>query len=501
MVSVINHARFTNTVGIFMSNGIIRTRFAPAPTGLMHLGNVRTALMNYLFARKNKGDFVIRVEDTDQQRNFDPGAQHILQDLAWLGLSYNEGPETGGPYAPYFQSQRFALYQQALQKFIEQNAVYRCFCTNEELEKKRKRQLALRLPPRYDRTCLDLSAHIIEENLQKGVPFIWRLKLPQQGTVDINDLARNIIHFDLKNFSDYPLTRQDGSFTFLFANFVDDVAMEITHVFRGEDHLTNTAVQAVMYSISNKASPIYWHMPILCNEQGKKLSKRDFGFSLNDLRQAGYLPEAICNYLAIIGGGIFEQEIMSLDELVNTIDFTQISTASQIRYDVEKLTWVNHAWITRLSDETVAQLCLPFVKHEYPEATVTTVSLTPLIQKIKSDLPTLKDCTKILQFYFQPPQTTTLHLAAYQHPKISERIARLLVDSMVNSPDITTSPEAFLRNIKTAAQEDKILNKELFLFMRMALMGKPEGLAINDLVAMLGWQEVVARFKALCHQL
>ena len=272
----------------------VRVRFAPSPTGIMHLGNVRAALINYLFAQKNQGTFVLRIEDTDQERNENIFTQRILDDLAWLGLTYTEGPSKSGPYEPYFQSERGLIYQDFLKILEAKNLVYRCFCTIEDIEKKRQRQIALKQPPRYDRTCLRLSPELVTIKVAQSTPFIWRFQLPD-SSIAVHDLARGVIDFDLKNISDFALTRTNGTFTFMFANFVDDLTMKISHVIRGEDHLTNTAGQAALYAALEVDTPIFWHLPIIVNSEGKKLSKRDFGFSLEDLRNAGFLPEAIDN--------------------------------------------------------------------------------------------------------------------------------------------------------------------------------------------------------------
>jgi nondiscriminating glutamyl-tRNA synthetase len=476
-------------------NKTTRNRFAPAPTGLMHLGNVRTALMNYLFAKQNNGTFIIRVEDTDQQRNFDPGAKQILQDLAWLELHYDEGPHKGGPYAPYFQSERTTLYLQKLQDLIDKKLVYRCFCTAEELERKRQRQITLKLPPRYDRACWALMPEAVEQKLDQQTPFIWRLKIPHTGSVSINDLARGTVHFDFQHFSDHPLTRQDGSITFLFANFVDDLDMKITHIFRGEDHLTNTAIQTVLYAAFNAPLPVYWHMPILCNIEGKKLSKRDFGFSLNDLRNNGYLPEAICNYLAIIGGGTFEHEIMSMDELVTHVNFSHISSASQIKYDVEKLTWLNHAWIEKADPLRLAQLCRPLLAPEFPTInSLDDTVLAGLLQTVKSDLRTLQDAKQALHFYFKKPDITALFVDAIIPNKTSAAIAGIVAQHL---PAIGNQ-EQFFKDIKAQAKQEQIQIKDLFAFLRLALMGQPEGPSIHDLITMLGVVEATQRIEHLC---
>ena len=471
------------------TNSPIRVRFAPSPTGLMHLGNVRTALMNYLFAKQKNGTFIIRIEDTDLQRNFDPQATKIIYDVQWLGLDYQEGPIKGGPHEPYFQSQRTAIYEKYIQELRDKNKVYRCFCTTEELEKKRQRQVMLKLPPRYDRTCLKRPASEIEKLLADKAPFIWRLQLDLDGSVTIHDLAHSTITFEFKNFSDFPLTRADGTVTFIFANFVDDMVMGITHVIRGEDHLTNTASQAALYEIFDVKIPTFWHLPILCNAEGKKLSKRDFGFSLTDLMNAGYLHEAIDNYLAIIGGGSFEQEIMSLDELAQKLNFEHIHSTGHVRYDVEKLRWLNQKWIAKLAPQDLMERCLPYLIKEYPQAeNLNRDTLAALIQAIKTELHTLADVSTALSFIFVAPLIDASVLTT-EHKQVAA-----LVKENLNTID---TPEAFVTTLKQEAKKQGLPLAQLFWFLRMALMGKEHGPAIHELIAMLGSQEARARIEKL----
>ena len=379
----------------------VRVRFAPSPTGMMHLGNVRAALLNYLFAKQKNGTFLVRIEDTDQERNYDPKAVKIVDDLLWLGLDYDEGPIKGGHYEPYFQSERTAIYQEKLTILEHRSLVYRCFCSVETLEKKRQRQIALKQPPRYDRTCLLLTREEIQKNLENKVPFIWRFKLDQSKIIQIHDLARGTITFDMKNFSDFAVTRTDGSFTFMFANLVDDMVMVISHVIRGEDHLTNTAGQAALYQAFGIELPIFWHLPIIANAHGQKLSKRDFGFSLNDLRHAGYLPEAICNYLAMIGGGSFAKEIMTLDELAQAMNFENLHATGFIRYDVEKLRWLNHKWIQQVPINDLVYRSMQFLMPSYPQAAeVKPEKLVQLIEAVKSEMAILADAQPTLGILF-----------------------------------------------------------------------------------------------------
>lgn len=473
-----------------MTKAQVRVRFAPSPTGMMHLGNVRTALMNYLFAKQKKGTFIIRIEDTDFERNFDPEAKQILADLAWLGLEYTEGPVKGGPHAPYFQSQRTSLYQSKLKEFEEKKLIYRCFCSSEELERKRQRQLALKQPPRYDRACLRLSDDDVAQMLAGGQPFIWRFKLNQDESVSVTDICHGTIHFDMKSFSDIPLTRQDGTFTFMFANFVDDVAMEITHVIRGEDHLSNTAGQVAMYQACNVPVPVFWHLPILCNTEGKKLSKRDFGFSLNDLRNAGFLPEAVDNYLAIIGAS-FEEEIMNLDELATTFNFEHLNPTSQIKYDVEKLKWLNHKWISRCEIKRLIELCKPVLAATYPTIQdFPQITLQKLIEMIRTDLVTINDVVDALGFYFKAPQLNNQTITDISSSDLSA--IHMLIKKHL---DEISNPENFMLHLKKDAQENKIPNKSLFIGLRIALMGKSHGPSIHDIIVMLGTDETKKRLS------
>lgn len=466
-----------------MSVPPVRVRFAPSPTGLMHLGNVRAALLNYLFAKKHGGIFILRVEDTDPERNVDPQAQHIIADLTWLGLTYNEGPGTENAYGPYFQSQRTALYQQKLAELQKKDVVYRCFCTSEELERKRQQHIALKVPPRYDRTCLAYSAQDIATRLEQKVPFIWRLKTTQDRTVTITDLAHGTITYNLKDVADIPLTRADGSFTFIFANCVDDVLMKISHIIRGEDHLTNTASQVVLYETFEAPLPTFWHLPIICNNTGKKLSKRDFGFSLTDLRNAGYLPEAICNYLGIIGGS-FEHEIMNLDELAQAFHFDNLHSTGHIRYDVEKLTWVNHKWIARLSTEQLLHRIMPLLVKEFPDASsVDSQALATLITLVRSDLNTLNDIVAATRFFFATPSLSWSAMAPIIGPQ-APAIAQIIKKNL----SLLNQPEQFIAQLKKDAQANTIALPALFAALRLMLTGHHEGLRIHDLFAILGSQ-------------
>lgn len=477
-----------------MKKNQVRVRFAPSPTGMMHLGNVRTALLNYLFAQQKDGTFIIRIEDTDSERNFDPSASKIIQDLTWLNLIYQEGPGKEIPqYSPYFQSQRSSIYQENLDILKANNLVYRCFCTPEELEKKRQRAIALRLPPRYDRTCANLPVPTIEGFLEQGKPFIWRFKTPQEGQVSVVDLAHGTINFDLTNFSDFPLTRADGSFTFIFANCIDDFLMDITHVLRGEDHLTNTANQVLLFKAFGKQAPLYWHLPIICNVDGKKLSKRDFGFSLNDLKNAGFLPEAINNYLAIIGGS-FEHEIMDLTELAKQFNFDQINPTGNIRYDVEKLRWINHKWIVRYSLQELVALVLPLIFESYPQAKALDADkMNQLIGLVKTELILLSDIVPAINFYFEEPNVTKEGILEHL-PQEKQVDFCLKIQKAVSS---FTDANNFLVDLKQIIKDLALSNKTVFTVIRLAVTGADKGPSLKDTIEILAENQVINRLTRI----
>jgi nondiscriminating glutamyl-tRNA synthetase len=453
----------------------------------MHIGNVRTALLNYIFALKNHGTFILRVEDTDQDRNIDPQIS-IFNHLTWLNMSYQEGPRIGGQFGPYFQSQRHETYQEYCKILQKNNFVYRCFCTQEQLEAKRNRQIALKNPPRYDRACLRLSATDIQEKLDAQTPFFWRMKIDETQTIQFKDLGHGTLTFDLKNFSDFAITRTDGSFTFMFANCIDDITMQISHILRGEDHLTNTVGQLTIMKALNHTFPLFWHLPILCNITGKKLSKRDQGFSLEDLKNEGFLPQAILNYLGIIGGS-FEKEILTTTELANAYNFDNMHTASQIKYDVEKMKWVNHKWIAQTSITQLVQLCKPFLSQKFDLAQISDDKLIILVQSVHTDIVVLQDICTLLEFYFIKPIISQEQIDAV----IAEQTISTAIQLILNAQKSSSDFESFFNAAKKEAITDGIALKDFFAYVRLLITGSPKGLGIAELEKCLGFDEIKKR--------
>ena len=462
-------------------SGKIRVRFAPSPTGFMHLGNVRAALMNYLFAYKYDGTFILRIEDTDTKRNMDHARLQILHDLEWLTIDYHEGPLRGGSYGPYLQSERIDWYQEKLLELIEMRRVYRCFCSLEQLEKKRQQQIAAGKPPRYDRTCLNYSDDKIKAKINANLPFIWRFHLNEHQVLDIKDKAKETVSFDMKNFSDFAISREDGSFTFVFVNFVDDWLMKISHVIRGGDHMSNTALQAALYDAFAVKMPIFWHLPLICNLQGEKLSKRDFGFSLLDLKLAGFLPQAICNYLAIIGGS-FKQEIQTLQELAQNFNFDHVHSSDSIKYDLEKLTWVNHQWILKLTIAQLVAAVKPFIQQIFPQSIdLDEQKLHALVQLIQPELKTLKGVETLLSFYF----TELVFDKTVFIQTVGQDKAPIILEILNGCVDDLSTPDIFLEKIKVNAKALNISTKEIFSSLRYLLCGTFHGISIKELLHIL----------------
>lgn len=468
----------------------VRVRFAPSPTGFMHLGSVRVALLNYLFAKKHGGTFVLRIEDTDAARNLDEARTKIIEDLQWLNLPYQEGPVAGGHYGPYLQSERHEIYHEQLEQLITNAKVYRCFCTPEELDAKRQKQIAMGKPPRYDRTCMLLGDDKAKAKIAAGMPFVWRFKLNYDQGIEIHDIARGKISFDMKNFSDFALTRQDGTCTFMFANFVDDWLMNITHVIRGEDHLSNTALQAALFDAFALPLPIYWHVQIICNKDGEKLSKRDFGFSLEDLKQAGYLSIAILNYMATVGVS-FAEEVQSLEELVKNYNFDAIHHTGGIRYDVEKLKWFNHKWFNRLEAAALLPDLKPFLHAAISTSTaLDDATLMHLVGKVKGDVYTLPEMVKALSFMFVAPVVTKNELVTAVGKPAADTMLAILQKHLT-----THNIPAMIDAIKADGLAQGLKTKDVLGSIRLLLTGSTQGIGINDLISMLAAEEITLRIK------
>ena len=359
------------------------TRFAPSPTGYLHIGGARTALFNWLYARHTGGTFILRIEDTDRERSTEASIQVILDAMRWLGLDWDEGP--------YYQTQRMDLYRQAAQKLLASGWAYRCYCTPEELEAKRKQALAEGRKPKYDGTCRNRTDH------PEGKPFVLRFRCPDQGTVTVEDRVKGTVTFDVSELDDLIIVRSDGTPTYNFAVVVDDATMGVTHIIRGDDHLNNTPRQILIYNALGYPLPQFAHVPMILGQDHKRLSKRHGAVSVLAYREEGYLPQALTNYLVRLGWSHGDQEIFTTDELIQLFSLEGIGKSAGV-FNPDKLLWLNGHYIRNVSETFLAEQLRPLLDKEGlnpPEK-----KLLMAIRTLKERSRTLKEMVEGMRFYF-----------------------------------------------------------------------------------------------------
>lgn len=337
---------------------MVKTRFAPSPTGYLHVGGLRTALYNYLFAKKNNGTFVLRIEDTDQKRFIKDAAENLIDTLHRVGLEYDEGPHKEGKFGPYIQSQRTDLYREHAQKLLDEGKAYRCFCTPERLEEMRAKQAVAKHASMYDRACLNLSEDEINKKLKNSEPFVIRQKVPHGKKLQFKDLVRGVINFNTSVVDDQILIKSDNFPTYHLANVVDDHMMQITHVIRGEEWLPSTPKHILLYEAFGWEPPEFAHIPLLLNKDKSKLSKRQGDVSVESYLEKGYVKEAIINFIALLGwhpGSGNEQEMFSLEDLIKEFSIEKVHKAGAI-FDLGKLEWFNHRWQKKIYHQKLATI-------------------------------------------------------------------------------------------------------------------------------------------------
>ncbi|MEO5956551.1 MAG: glutamate--tRNA ligase, partial [Nitrospiraceae bacterium] len=336
---------------------MVRVRFAPSPTGFVHVGSLRTALYNFLFARHHGGVHILRVEDTDRTRYVEGAVENLLRTMEWVGITFDEGPMQGGEYGPYTQSERTEMYRNYSDELIKNGKAYSCFCTAERLDEVRKQMQASGQPPMYDRHCRNLTEEEVEVKKEAGIPHVVRLRIPLGETVTFNDLVRGDVSFDSKTIDDQVLLKSDGFPTYHLANVIDDYKMKITHVIRGEEWLSSTPKHVLLYRAFGweDSMPKFAHLPLLLNPDRSKLSKRQGDVAVEDFREKGYLPDALINFVALLGWNpSATEEIYSMEELIKTFDLEKVNKAGAV-FGKEKLDWMNAEYIRKKTpDELLA---------------------------------------------------------------------------------------------------------------------------------------------------
>lgn len=472
---------------------MVRVRFAPSPTGELHIGSARTVLYNYLFARQNQGSFILRIEDTDQAR-FVPGSmQRIIDGLHWLGLTWDEGPDVGGPYGPYVQSERTELYQHHARSLLEQGNAYWCFCSPEKLNLQREAQQALHQPTRYDRTCLALSNEEISSKLEKGEAHVLRLKVPV-GITTVHDIIRGDVTVKNSEIDDQVLLKSDGFPTYHLANVVDDHLMQITHVIRGEEWLSSTPKHLMLYQAFGWQPPAYGHIPNVLNAARSKLSKRKDGEAVwvETYHKLGYLPQAMVNFLSLLGWHPQDDtEIFTLPELVSHFSLERVQKAGAI-FDLTRLKWFNQHYIKALPVQALDLLLQPW----YQEQTGTLkkpLSSVPLTQVLQSRLTLLSDAVPLSAWFFAAKPSVTPELLIPNKGKLetTQRALELAQSTLSKVGEWT------VMNIRTAlmkcAEASGLSRQELLWPVRVAITGERESPDVADVAWALGKERTLER--------
>ncbi len=471
----------------------VRTRFAPSPTGYMHVGNLRTALYAYLVAKKDHGTFILRIEDTDQERYVEGATDIIYNTLRETGLIWDEGPDIGGPVGPYVQSERMGMFKEYALQLVEQGKAYYCFCDKDRLEEVRVLQKASGMPPKYDGHCRHLSREEIEEKLAAGIPYVIRQKMPEGGTTTFHDEIFGDIVVENDSLDDQILIKSDGMPTYNFANVVDDHLMGITHVIRGNEYLSSAPKYNLLYEAFGWDIPVYVHCPPVMKNATEKLSKRNGDASYQDLVAKGYLTPAILNYIALLGWSPKgDQEIFTLDELTREFDITGISKSPAI-FDVQKLNYVNGEYIRKLSLDAFHEKALPWIRQTV-KGEVDTKKIAALLQprcEVLCDIPEQVDFFDAL-----PEYENELYLN--KKMKTNEEVSlQSLKEILPVLEGLSDFSEESLHDALFALIERLGVKNGVVLYpLRVAVSGKKftPGGGI-ELCAILGKEESIARLK------
>jgi glutamyl-tRNA synthetase len=472
----------------------IRVRFAPSPTGYLHVGGLRTALYNYLFARKNNGVFILRIEDTDRARYVEGAVQNLIDTLHWAGLEYDEGPRKGGNFGPYVQSERLDFYRKYVDQLLETGHAYRCFCTAERLETMRKALEKERKTPKYDRACLNLSAVEITSKLERGEPFVVRMKVPDGVTVRFHDLIREDVEFSSDLLDDQVLIKSDGYPTYHLANVVDDHLMQITHVIRGEEWLPSTPKHVLLYQAFGWKLPLFAHLPLLLNADRSKLSKRQGDVAVETYRDKGYLKESLVNFVALLGwnpGG--EQEIFSMDELIQLFSLDHVNKAGAI-FNIEKLDWLNFEHLKRKQDDNVLGMLKEMLStSKYNRMQFSDEYLLHVIVAMRERISFVKDILEKSTYFFEPPAAYDPEVVKKRwKPETPAELKELAIEiSRLDAP----SKEEYEAALHRTAESLKIGNGKLIHAVRLAVSGVGGGPGVYDILHIIGKEESLKRIN------
>ncbi len=481
-----------------MENSItnnIRVRFAPSPTGYLHLGSLRTALFNYLFARRNGGKFILRIEDTDQSRKVEGTVENLINILNEMGLNYDEGPEVGGDFGPYFQSQRLDIYKKYCDELLAGGHAYYAFETAEELEEMRKVQQMQGKQTMYDRRGRHLTENEVKEKLASGISHVVRLKVPLDSEIKFTDLIRGNVKIETNQIDDQVLLKSDGFPTYHLANVIDDHLMNISHIIRGEEWLTSVPKHIILYNAFGWEVPHMAHVPLILNPDKSKLSKRQGDVATEDYLKKGYLIEALVNFMALLGwnpGEGEEREIFTKDELVKLFTIERVNSAGAV-FNVEKLNWMNGEYIKNYDLDKLTELVIPYLNA----GGIDTSDLSKtkrVVFAIKNYINKLDEAAEHAKVYYNPVNISAEYKEIVSS-ETSKQVFAVLISKADALPEIT---DTNFKPLLSEVQKDTgVKGKNLFMPVRLALTGEEHGPEIGLIAYVLGKEEVLKRLKEI----
>ena len=484
-----------------MINEKPRVRFAPSPTGYLHVGGLRTALYNYLFARRNNGTFVLRIEDTDRNRFVEGAVENLINALNWAGLDFDEGPEVGGNYGPYMQSQRLDIYKKYADELITNGKAYYCFCTTERLTNLRKEQDKQKLPQaKYDKHCLQLSKDEVKKYLAAGTQKVVRLNVELNKTIKFDDIIRENVEFESNNVDDQVLIKSDGYPTYHLANVVDDHLMKITHVIRGEEWLSSTPKHVLLYDAFGWEKPAFAHLPLLLNPDRSKLSKRQGDVAVEDYRDKGFLKEALINFVALLGWNAGDdKEFYYMDELVSSFSLERVNKAGAI-FDQQKLNWLNAEHLRKKTNEELLTLLKDEIqKSKFKSQNYTDNFLTLIIDAMRERVSFVKEFIDTCTYFFEAPtEYEQKSVEKNWKPETAEHLNKLKEEfaSLINP-----TKEDFEHSLAKVSEEINVGKGKLIHPLRLAVSGQSTGPGIFDLLFILGNDEVLKRIESAIKKL
>jgi glutamyl-tRNA synthetase len=468
---------------------VVRVRFAPSPTGYLHIGGLRTALYNFLFAQKCGGTFILRIEDTDRTRYVEGALENLIATLGWAGLEYDEGPGKERGYGPYVQSERTGIYHQHIDQLLKEGKAYRCFCSPERLEEMRIVQQKRGIPPKYDRRCLEISEQEILGHLEKQTPCVIRMKMPEDTTVVVDDIVRGKVEFQSELIDDQVLLKSDGYPTYHLANVVDDHLMEVTHVIRGEEWLSSTPKHVILYGFFGWDLPKFAHLPLLLNRDRSKLSKRQGDVAVEEYRAKGYLPEALINFVALLGWGpTDDRNVFSISELIQQFSLERVGKSGSV-FDVEKLDWLNKQHIRMMPEVEVVEMTKHVLEHkDYPVPP--NEYLCRVVELMKDRVTVIDDFVTSSPYFYKDPTDYDQQYARRMWKSETTRYLEQL--NLRISGVVEWSQKAIEALIRDYSVELNVGAGQLIHPLRLALTGVSVGPGLFELMEVLG-KEIVQR--------